>query len=288
MLLNPNNPRDFARIVHHLSSQRWGDLVFALSGKTFDDILPGITFDFDDAFCKMIALLGDDADQTPVFPLLRGIFENLGWLSSTFAGYMFDTFFNSRNAGKRLSFLVARYIAKYYRDGDFTYDTDAPFNLVSLGTLVFALVDQMEKEYGDNLMHIAEAYFGSEYNPIENYSMLETRTPDLTEGYTGNTATDVNTTSESDGDVFGFNSSTAVPSSHAKTTTDTTGESEKNEGTYTKTNTGTETLERTGNIGVTTSQQMLTSELELRKYDFLVHVCKCFERVMFRQVYSCA
>ena len=294
MILSPNNPRDFARIVHHLSTQRWGDFVFAIEGKSYDELWPTPWYiNLDNAFRQMLRLeiRHGEPDERFVFPMLNEVFSALGFMEVDSDGCsVFDTMLNSRDSGKCLSFYVARIIAKIYKASGADYNSETPFTNpnVNLTYALYTILLNMEMEQGDNFHRIASAYFGSEYNPIENYSMLETRTPDLEEGYTGNTATDVNTTSESDGDVYGFNSTLAVPSSHAKTTTDTTGESEKNEATYTKTNTGTETLERSGNIGVTTSQQMLQSEIELRKYDFLVYVCKCFERVMFRQVYSCA
>ena len=132
-----------------------------------------------------------------------------------------------------------------------------------------------------------------QYQPLENYSMLEqmtgdetikaygkstTRTPNLT-----NTETPNETRGSSAG-VYGFNSSDAVP--------DSTG-SESRTGTNTVTETGTETvadsgrdvetrnyqLTRSGNIGVTTSQQMLESEMELRtKWNMYEVICAGFRR----------
>ena len=51
--------------------------------------------------------------------------------------------------------------------------------------------------------------------------------------------------------------------------TDTTAETGKKEGTENNTNVLEHTLTRSGNIGVTTSQQMLLSELELRTYNII-------------------
>ena len=121
----------------------------------------------------------------------------------------------------------------------------------------------------------------------------ETTTPDLTEEETPNlTETETpNETTTTSGDVFGFNSVLAVPDSGASSsrtgtvtnattgtnTRTTTGTSEteydtreSDTGTETHTDSGSDTqtrnykLTRSGNIGVTTSQQMLESEMLLR------------------------
>lgn len=121
----------------------------------------------------------------------------------------------------------------------------------------------------------------------------ETVTPDLTETETPNlTDTETpNETNTTNSDVFGFNSALAVPESgsmssrsgtNTRTTTGTntrttegTSETEydtsdTDTGTQTTADTGSDTqtrnytLTRSGNIGVTTSQQMLESEMLLR------------------------
>lgn len=126
------------------------------------------------------------------------------------------------------------------------------------------------------------ATLSAQYDPIENYSMLEVMTNDetVTEYGKSHTRTDnttqketPNITVKNDNAVHGFNSSQPVP----------TGEqSQGTTGTNTITNTGTVTdadsgedtqtrnyrLTRTGNIGVTTSQQMLESERKLWLWNF--------------------
>lgn len=133
----------------------------------------------------------------------------------------------------------------------------------------------------------------AEYNPINNYKMSEsgtdtrgnkgtqsttttnehsdTETPDLTRTSNG--------TNDSRGGLYGFNSAESVPSD---TTTGQSTSTDKQSGTVSRTGTEstsntrtdnlTETTEhmftREGNIGVTTSQQMIESEIELRKKQF--------------------
>ena len=146
------------------------------------------------------------------------------------------------------------------------------------------------------------ATVSAEYNPIENYSMREqmtndatvttygkqsTRTDNLTHAKTGTetreTAPDLETVT--DKAMAGFNSATPVDTD--KETQTTTG-TQTDETTYNTqdTDTGTQSnvdsgsdtstrnyvLTRSGNIGVTTSQQMLESERALWRWNFLQNV----------------
>lgn len=141
----------------------------------------------------------------------------------------------------------------------------------------------------------------SEYNPINNYNMHEsgtdtrgnngtqstttthehsdTETPDLTRTSNG--------TNDSSGGLYGFNSVNSVPSDATtgkSTSTDkqsgtvsrTGNESTSNTRTDNLTETTEHTFTREGNIGVTTSQQMIESEIELRK--------KQFYNIVFRDI----
>ena len=117
----------------------------------------------------------------------------------------------------------------------------------------------------------------AEYNPIENYSMTEsekrTRTPDLTrvtEGTASESGTNSanNTTNNTSVDSnTSFDSTTFVNNSKNELTgnSNTTGENTaKSNSTVNSKETGTEQttneLTRKGNIGVTTTQQMLEQE----------------------------
>lgn len=113
------------------------------------------------------------------------------------------------------------------------------------------------------------------YNPLENYSMEEKRTPDLTKTTNGTGSTNTNTETG----IFGFNSPSSNPSgtidgNQTDTITDRT-----------ETETGTDTTERSGNIGVTTSQQMLQSEFEVRKYDFYKEIYKDIDSILCLKIY---
>ena len=58
-----------------------------------------------------------------------------------------------------------------------------------------------------------------------------------------------------------------------------------NETSRTSTHTGTEKLQRAGNIGVTTSQQMLESEFKVRQYDFYKELYNDIDSVMCLMIY---
>ena len=129
----------------------------------------------------------------------------------------------------------------------------------------------------------------TEYNPLENYSMLEERTPDLTFEETENVNSEITTNRETNASskYKGFNASDPV----TITTTDgsedvtTSGASADNETQKTTTQTGTETLTRSGNIGVTTSQQMLESEFKVRQYDFYKMIYNDIDSVLCLSIY---
>lgn len=92
--------------------------------------------------------------------------------------------------------------------------------------------------FSKNWISIYNAYI-TEYEPLENYSMVEQENVNAK-----NTQTNSNK---------GFNSSDFVETTKSVNESDSTDNQRD--------------LTRSGNIGVTTSQQMLQSEIELRKFD---------------------
>lgn len=198
--------------------------------------------------------------------------------------------------------------------------------------------------------HKLWSVYQSEYNPINNYNMVESETIEVdtsnsgtntgtintsntgtitdsktntgtktivTDKDTTNTGTQINSGSgQEDNDVFGFNSSVAVGSdvttnsnSNTRTdnlaSTDDTTETETlnlaDSNTKTLNTTDLETqnlahsdsgstdttreLSRVGNIGVTTTQQMLQSEIELWKWNFFKQVFEDIDSVCCLSIY---
>lgn len=108
-----------------------------------------------------------------------------------------------------------------------------------------------------------------EYKPLENYSMTETFTDTGNANFSNNSTITTDRTNLSD--VSAFDSSTYSPSTKDKTDgTDT------NNASGTSGNSNTHTGSRTGNIGVTTSQQMLESEYKIAAWNVYEHVADMF------------
>lgn len=145
-------------------------------------------------------------------------------------------------------------------------------------------------KYEDKWTRIHSAYIESDYEPLENYSMEQTETPNITKNRTENRSTKVEQTTdviESNVGIYGFNSTNAVPTSKAdgQTKVTTEGDSDKNFVNDVETETGTRGLTRHGNIGVTTSQQMLQSEIDLRKFNFTEMLFMDIDDVMCLSIY---
>lgn len=170
-------------------------------------------------------------------------------------------------------------------------------NIASLSNVLFSM-------FGKNWSELY-ATLSYEYNPISNYDMTETETSSgstsdtLTHTGTQNTThtgtvgtSDTQTvngsgTGSTENDVWGFNSSSAIEDTLSETeTTNTntaTGSSTQTNNltdartdNLTDTGTGshseTRTLIRSGNIGVTTSQMMISSQRDLWFWNFIYNV----------------
>ena len=111
-----------------------------------------------------------------------------------------------------------------------------------------------------------------EYNPIENYSMSESgtdiHTPNLTTTDRTNIGEQANSTTSTDS-VSPYDTQTFTDSNKTIVSENNGAREDSN----TKTETGTETtmhdFKRSGNIGVTTSQQMIESERKVVNFTFL-------------------
>lgn len=120
---------------------------------------------------------------------------------------------------------------------------------------------------------LAEALF-SDYNPIENYNMVENKETD----YEEKTESDISETTTNS--YNGFNADEMKDVSKAVLDADNT---------VTKTDTGSKAkneLTRSGNIGVTTSQQMIESEYNLRKKNLLNLIYKDIDSILFIDYYN--
>ena len=112
-------------------------------------------------------------------------------------------------------------------------------------------------KFADKWNRLYNAYVQEEYQPLENYKMVESGTD--------KESTKITNSQETNGKGYGFNSPSAVNVADNTQQSTTQGALDDNVKQHNFT--------RSGNIGVTTSQQMLQSELDLRNnYDFFNHI----------------
>ena len=131
------------------------------------------------------------------------------------------------------------------------------------------------------------------YNPLENYSMVEEMSDDETVREYGKSTTRTDNLSHTktgtesgtnDTGIYGFNSAQDSPDSTGENQT-TYNTTDADTGTQVQADSGSDTetrnytMTRSGNIGVTTSQQMLESEMELRsKWNMYEVIAAAFSR----------
>lgn len=116
------------------------------------------------------------------------------------------------------------------------------------------------------------ATMGYDYDPISNYDSYERMTPK------GKIKNDTETGSELHNSIYGYNSEVATDADSANDT----GESHNTqsfENYYVET-------EKRGNIGVTTSQQMLMSEIELWRWKFFEEVFNDLDSYLTIPIYE--
>lgn len=189
--------------------------------------------------------------------MITGIFHQIATNES------FD-FINSENVEELdvdyyLSHSGKKYISNLFNNILDRYPNEDP--LIKLSKII-------ENRYKDKWDRVYNALIETEYKPLENYSMLEVETPDLEDHRV--TKIDQEITNETDTNDYGFNSPDPVPTSHNVNKLSGSGEDNKTDETINRT--GTRTLTRSGNIGVTTSQQMLESEIKLRALHNMINI----------------
>lgn len=155
------------------------------------------------------------------------------WLTATSCDVIDMEYYLNHSGNKTISPLTYR----LYENDDATYLTN--------------LANIIVNKFKDKWLKLYDALIKKTYNPIENYSMVEDE----------NVQTDIHNSSNIENNVFGFNttSTDGVPNQKNGSSMDTTGEFDKNH----------RKLTRSGNIGVTTSQQMIeSSAVLLNKWNF--------------------
>lgn len=184
------------------------------------------------------------------------------------------------------------YFADKFGERDFYkyYDTENPTsntNMVKQASDYIALYGKSHKYEYDKLVDTLSL----EYNPIENYSMTEkgtdTRTPNITQTNKGvNTNTVGVDTSITTGKTT-FDKSDSFINDTKTTNTGTNTDTQDINTTVTTAGTEKTVHEftRSGNIGVTTSQQMIESERQLAMFSVVDLFVKAIADIILIGVY---
>ena len=172
------------------------------------------------------------------------------------------------------------FIIKYF---NFIYISS---DVTEVASIISNLVEIYNNEYTTKVSMLL-----MDYNPIENYNSSETESTTsentTTSGNENTTTTTTNSTTENSGEttnkVSPYDSENFNNDNNTTTTNTTTGNATdtttiNDSGNISSNGTLTRTLTRKGNIGVTTTQQMIESEYELRAknlvFEFLEKVSK--------------
>lgn len=198
--------------------------------------------------------------ETNSTPLTTGIFNNIftrygstfTWLTQNDA-HTLDMMYYLNHSGDRTISPMFETLIQMEESGSIT----SALNLIA---------DAIVLMYQDQWNRLYDAYITKTYDPIENYSMVEDEN-------VGSKITNSRSTSTG---TYGFNSDESVP-------TDTGSESSTTTGAY---NDNVRKLTRSGNVGVTTSQQMIQSEIDLRKWVFYGNIMSDVDRMITLSVYE--
>lgn len=157
----------------------------------------------------------------------------------------YESYIGYFSGEKRMSSTVWKAWFRYARSYEIIVPDDEMINIAQWSANEFLAI------YQNELRRVYTALF-AEYDPIMDYSLSEKE----------NVGTKI--TTDSDSDVYGFNSTTSVPNAKSKIT---------QQGTK---NDNERVLERKGNIGAT-PQTMVESELRLRKQSFARFFFECLD-----------
>lgn len=207
--------------------------------------------------------------ETIMIPTLKGIFFHLAdsgvfeFLDSDVARTLNVDYYEVYSRDKIASPLYQNKKDSliYVDDGDLVLvDNDYVGIISNIEDILEEQSKIIIQRFADKWKRIFDVLILEEYNPLENYNMREVELPNIT--HTRDTKTNTKLKTTQDGDKYGFNSSTASP--HDKMVTEVEGDDLHNNINDVDKETGSRTHTKSGNIGITTSQMMLESEIKLR------------------------
>ena len=216
-----------------------------------------------------------DPESNGLFRVLAILHPDVPWKDDV-SGELLDTDYIWNNSGMKYgSTIVQRMALK--NEGTLTTG-----NVISLASIAWA-------RYGRNWLKLWNTFL-LQYDPIQNYNMTEheegSATEDTSDDLTHGHVVTAGGTDTVETSVYAFNSSTASPSERAVTTpASTQTNSGKDQRDIDSDRTHERDLTRSGNIGVTTSQQMIESERSLWMWDFFKIVYSDVDKVLSIPLY---
>lgn len=193
-------------------------------------------------------------------PLIDGIFNRLFTKYSSYFTWLSQNEAHTMDMNYYLNHSGDRTIAPMFRS---LLDLEEKGSIPSALDLI---ADSIKLMYGDQWNRLFKAYIQDQYNPLENYSMIEEE----------KTASKIKNERSASTGSYGFNSESAVPTDEGSGTSITSGSKDDNQ----------RELTRSGNIGVTTSQQMLQSEIDLRKWIFYDTIMTDVDHLLTLSIYE--
>lgn len=203
-----------------------------------------------------------------IFLAFKSIFDDkhkpFTWFDFSKVGDYTLTYYYGRSGMKEVSTFYNILFAKYN----------------DLGNTYNAIAKILYTRFADKWNRLFDA-MALTYNPIENYNMTETSTHDTENN--GQTSLQQEIENKQTENNFGFNSISSQPV--GEVTSKTTADPTTNKTISNLNSKESNTLSRSGNIGVTTTQQMLEQEIEIRKNIFMDIVYSDIDSVLASPLY---
>lgn len=166
------------------------------------------------------------------------------------------------------SFIAAMKIEYYYNHAFTKYISLLFYNLINIPKTMDEVADLLASvivnKFKTKWSRLYES-LNTDYSIIDNYNMTEVE----------NTQVNSNVSQSNGNSIYAFNSVEASPLSQSTSSTQTNALLNDNK----------RELTRKGNIGVTTSQQMIESELKLREYNFIETIYDDIDEVLVLKIY---
>ena len=166
------------------------------------------------------------------------------------------------------SFIAAMKIEYYYNHAFTKYISLLFYNLINIPKTIDEVADLLASvivnKFKTKWTRLHEV-LNLTYNPIDNYNMSETENTQL------KSEVDISNANS----IYAFNDTAATPTS----------ESSSKSSTNALLNDNMRELTRKGNIGVTSSQQLIESEIELREYNFIETIYSDIDSILTLKIY---